>query len=137
MYRIGALAQASGVSRDTLRFYEREGLLCPEGRSEGGYRLYSEGAFQRLRFIKQAQALGLSLEEIRAVLEVMHEGRPPCTNVRQILRQKVALLEERITQLTALRDALASRLEWAEAHPDLTCDGKDRCVYLDPTTVQH
>ncbi|WP_337869999.1 heavy metal-responsive transcriptional regulator [Meiothermus sp.] len=137
MYRIGALAQASGVSRDTLRFYERAGLLRPEGRSEGGYRLYDEEAFQRLRFIKQAQALGLSLEEIRAVLEVMHEGQPPCADVRQILRQKVALLEERIAELTALRDDLVSRLEWAEAHPDPACDGKDHCVYLDPASVQH
>ncbi|RIH89569.1 heavy metal-responsive transcriptional regulator [Calidithermus roseus] len=133
MYRIGELARVAGVSRDTLRFYEREGLLRPEGRSEGGYRLYEAEAVRRLRFIKQAQALGLTLEEIRAVLEVMHEGRPPCADVRRVLRQKVALLEQRIAELTALHDALASRLEWAEAHPDPACDGKDHCVYLDST----
>ncbi|WP_276955372.1 heavy metal-responsive transcriptional regulator [Allomeiothermus silvanus] len=133
MYRIGELARASGLSRDTLRFYEREGLLCPEGRSEGGYRLYGEGAFQRLRFIKQARALGLSLEEIKAVLEAMQGGRPPCADVRRVLGQKVALLDERIAELSALRNALAERLEWAEAHPDPACDGKDHCVYLDPT----
>ncbi|WP_027891106.1 heavy metal-responsive transcriptional regulator [Calidithermus chliarophilus] len=133
MYRIGELARKTGVSRDTLRFYEREGLLRPEGRSEGGYRLYEAEAVRRLRFIKQAQALGLSLEEIKAVLEVMQEGRPPCADVRRMLRQKVALLEQRIAELSTLRDALAERLEWAEAHPDPACDGKDHCVYLDST----
>jgi MerR family Zn(II)-responsive transcriptional regulator of zntA len=135
MYRIGELAREAGVSRDTLRFYEREGLLRPEGRSEGGYRLYDEGAFQRLRFIKQAQALGLTLDDIKAVLEVMHEGRPPCADVRRILRQKVALLDERIAELSALRDSLFRRLEWAEAHPDPACDGKDHCVYLDSAST--
>lgn len=132
MYRIGELAREAGVSRDTLRFYEREGLLSPEGRSEGGYRLYGEGAFQRLHFIKQAQALGLSLEEIRVVLEAMQGGRPPCADVRWVLGQKVALLSERIAELSALRDALARQLQWAEAHPDPACDGQDHCVYLDP-----
>jgi DNA-binding transcriptional MerR regulator len=133
MYRIGELARQAGISPDTLRFYEREGLLRPSGRSEGGYRLYEAEAVQRLRFIKQAQALGLSLGEIKAVLEVMEEGHPPCADVRRVLRQKVALLEGRIAELSALRDVLASRLKWAEAHPDPACDGKDHCVYLDPT----
>lgn len=132
MYRIGELAREAGVSPDTLRFYERLGLLRPVGRSEGKYRLYDAGAFQRLGFIQQAQALGLSLEEIRAVLEVMEAGRPPCADVRRVLYQKVALLEERMAQLTALREALAARLKWAEAHPDPACDGQDHCVYLDP-----
>lgn len=135
MYRIGELAKQTGVSPDTLRFYERIGLVHPIARSEGGYRLYGVEAIRRLNFIKQAQALGLTLEEIRAVLEVMEEGRPPCADVRRVLRQKVALLERRIAELTALRNALAERLRWAEAHPDPACDGQDHCVYLDSTTA--
>lgn len=133
MYRIGELAKQTGVSPDTLRFYERIGLVHPIARSEGGYRLYGVEAIRRLNFIKQAQALGLTLEEIRAVLEVMEEGRPPCADVRRVLRQKVALLERRIAELVALRNALAERLRWAETHPDPACDGQDHCVYLDST----
>lgn len=133
MYRIGEIAQQTGVSRDTLRFYERQGLLSISQRSEGGYRLYEVGAIQRLRFIKQAQALGLSLHEIRSLLEVMQEDQPPCDNVRGLMQQKVALLNRRISELTTLRDALTERLEWAESHPDPSCDGRDHCVYLDST----
>jgi DNA-binding transcriptional MerR regulator len=133
MYRIGELAEQVGVSSDTLRFYEREGLLYPSERSEAGYRFYEGRAIPRLRFIKQAQALGLSLEDIRSLFEVMQEGQPPCDDVRKLLRQKVALLDQRIVELTALRDALTDRLFWAETHPDPTCDGQDHCVYLDST----
>ncbi|MCL5965249.1 MAG: heavy metal-responsive transcriptional regulator [Deinococcus sp.] len=133
MYRIGEVSALAGVSRDTLRFYEREGLLRPSERSEGGYRLYEAEAVQRLRFIKQAQALGLTLDDIRVLLEVMREGRPPCADVRRLLRQKAELLNRRIAELTALRDSLAERQAWAEAHPDPAYDGQDHCVYLDPT----
>jgi len=133
MYRIGELARQTGVSRDTLRFYEREGLVRPSERSEGGYRLYESEALQRLGFIKQAQALGLSLKDIHSLLEVMQEGQPPCDNVRGLLRQKVALLNRRIAELTTLRDTLAQRLSWAETHPDPACSGQDHCIYLDST----
>lgn len=133
MYRIGEIARQAGLSRDTLRFYERQGLLSTSQRSEGGYRLYEVGAIQRLRFIKQAQAVGLSLREIHSLLEVMQEGQPPCDNVRRLLQQKVALLNRRIAEMTTLRDTLAERLAWAEIHPDPACDTQDHCVYLDST----
>lgn len=133
MFRIGELAQQTGVSPDTLRFYEREGLVCPNKRSEGGYRFYEARAVQRLHFIKQAQALGLSLKDIRSLLDVMQEGHPPCDDVRGLLRQKVALLNRQIAELSALRDSLADHLFWAETHPDPVCDGQDHCVYLDST----
>lgn len=132
MRTVGALAKAVGLSPDGVRYYERLGLLKPLARSPGGYRLYGEEALDRLRFIRQAQALGLSLKEIRALVEAMEEGHPPCAEVRQVLKEKVALLDRRIAELTALREALASRLAWAEAHPDVACHGRDRCVYLDP-----
>ncbi len=132
MHTVGELARAAGLSPDGVRYYEHLGLIKPLGRSAGGYRLYGEEALDRLRFIRQAQALGLSLKEIRSLVAAMEEGRPPCADVRRILKEKVALLDQRIAELSALREALASRLAWAEAHPDPACDGKDRCVYLDP-----
>lgn len=114
-YTIGELARAFGLSPDALRYYERLGLLAPSGRSPGGFRLYGEEAFRRLRFIKEAQAAGLKLEDIAWILRAVEEGHPPCRHVRE-----------------ALEAALAERLAYAEAHPDPACDGKDRCVYLDP-----
>ncbi|AEB12741.1 heavy metal-responsive transcriptional regulator [Marinithermus hydrothermalis] len=132
MYRIGELSAHTRVSRDALRFYERQGLLQPAQRTQGGYRLYTEAAVERVRFIKQAQALGITLEEIRRILEAQAGGRPPCRHVRRLLQEKVAAVARRIAELEALRRALEARLRWAEAHPDPACDGEGRCVYLTP-----
>lgn len=76
-YTIGELARAFGLSPDALRYYERLGLLAPSGRSPGGFRLYGEEAFRRLRFIKEAQAAGLKLEDIAWILRAVEEGHPP------------------------------------------------------------
>ena len=131
-YTIGELARAFGLSPDALRYYERLGLLAPEGRTEGGYRLYGEEALRRLRFIKEAQAAGLRLEDIAGILRVMEEGQPPCRHVQEMLRARLEEVRRRLRELEALEEALARRLAFAEAQPDLACDGRDRCVYLDP-----
>ena len=117
-YTIGELARAFGLSPDALRYYERLGLLAPSGRSPGGVRLYGEEAFRRLRFIKEAQAAGLKLEDIAWILRA--------------LAKRLAEVRRRLRELQALEAALAERLAYAEAHPDPACDGRDRCVYLDP-----
>lgn len=132
MLRIGELARAAGVSVDTLRFYERRGLLRPAARSAAGYRLYDAAALRRLDFIRRAGALGFTLREVAGLLEVIEEGQPPCAHVRALLEDKLAALEERMRELEALRRQLAERLAWARAHPDPACDGADACVYLDP-----
>jgi DNA-binding transcriptional MerR regulator len=129
--KIGELAEAAGVSRDTLRYYERLGLLAPAARSEGGYRLYPEAAVRRVAFIRRAQALGLRLEEIRRILEVMDEGARPCAHVRRALEEKLAEVEEKLKALLLLKAELEARLAWARAHPDPACDGRDTCVYLE------
>ncbi len=132
MLRIGELAEVAGVSRDTLRYYERIGLLPPAGRSPAGYRLYPPEAARRVAFVKRAQELGLSLTAIRGILEVMDEGTRPCAHVRRALEAKLAEIEARIAALEALRAELEDRLAWARAHPDPACDGRDACVYLEP-----
>ncbi|WP_457634334.1 heavy metal-responsive transcriptional regulator, partial [Oceanithermus desulfurans] len=99
MLRIGELARAAGVSVDTLRFYERRGLLAPAARSEGGYRLYDEAALARLAFIQRAKALGFTLAEIGGVLGVMEGGQPPCAHVRALLEEKLADLERQMELL--------------------------------------
>ncbi len=132
MIRIGELARAAGVSVDTLRFYERRGLLAPAARSEGGYRFYDKAALARLAFIQRAKALGFTLAEISGVLGVMEGGQPPCAHVRALLEEKLADLERQMELLAEMRRDLFERLAWARAHPDPACDGRDSCVYLEP-----
>jgi DNA-binding transcriptional MerR regulator len=108
--RIGVLAAQAGVSPDTLRFYERQGLLPPPQRSAAGYRLYQAQALDRVAFIKRAQALGLTLSEVREILRVADRGTPPCEHVRQILARRLAEVDARIGELEALRATLRQAL---------------------------
>lgn len=106
-YRIGELAQVSGLTPDALRYYERLGLLRPSGRTEGGFRVYGASTVERLRVIKQAQALGLSLREIRDLVSYPEQrGVRRCRHVRDLLLTKLAELEAHITQLEEFRRTL-------------------------------
>lgn len=104
--KIGELARAAGVPVDTVRFYERNGLLAPPARRASGYREYSDDALRTLGFIQEAKRVGLSLSEIRSLLELEAEhaqGRvPDAIDMRYALSN----LEQRIAQLTRLRDAV-------------------------------
>src|SRR5689334_25373362 len=107
--RIGQLAAQAGYSVRTIRFYEQSGLLPTPDRTSGGYRDYDEDAVTRLRFVRSAQILGLSLAEIAEVLRVRDHHGPPCTYVAELLDSHISALEERIKELTALRDELRAR----------------------------
>ncbi len=115
---IGELARAVGVNPQTVRYYERAGLLPRAARTPSGYRLYDEEAVARLRFIKAAQSLGLSLREIREIIALSRAGRSPCARVRALLHQKVRELDHKIAQLRAFRRELAARLTQLEHMPD-------------------
>lgn len=108
--RIGVLAAQAGVSPDALRFYERQGLLKPPQRSAAGYRLYEAAALDRVIFIKRAQALGLTLSEVREILRVADRGTAPCEHVRQTLARRLAEVDARISELEALRATLRRAL---------------------------
>ncbi len=107
--RIGRLAAKTAFSVRTIRFYERCGLLPPPERTPSGYRAYDQDAVTRLQFVRSAQALGLSLAEIAEVLRVRDHQGPPCTYVAALLESHTSALEDRIRELTALRDELRSR----------------------------
>ena len=104
--RIGELAGRVGVNTKTVRYYESIGLLPQPPRTEAGYRIYGPEAEARLVFIKTAQHLGLSLDEIREVLALREAGTPPCDHVRGMLREQVRTIGQRIAELRRLREEL-------------------------------
>jgi DNA-binding transcriptional MerR regulator len=110
--RIGELAAQSGVSIDTIRYYERRKLLPHAGRTSGGFRLYTPEAVGRLRFIKQAQEIGFSLDEIGELLS--SGGAAECQRVRDLLRAKLDELDERIGAMRRFRGTLADHLAACE-----------------------
>ena len=110
--RIGELASASGVSRDALRYYERKGLLSRPRRTPGGFREYDPATLDRIRFIKQAQAQGLSIREIHELTSDHHlTGRGCCRRVHDLLANKIEELDTRRRELEAFSISLRERLE--------------------------
>src|SRR5438093_4768720 len=115
LLRIGELAEASGLTRDALRYYERQGLLPQSRRTAGGFREYDCGAVDRLRFIKQAQAHGLTLREIRDLVSHQSDaGRTRCRHVRNLLARKLTQMEARRQELDAFCDTLQDYLRMCD-----------------------
>ncbi|HEU0176673.1 MAG TPA: heavy metal-responsive transcriptional regulator [Blastocatellia bacterium] len=110
--RIGEVALRSGVSIDTVRYYERRRLLPAAPRTGGGFRLFTPGTVERVRFIKQAQELGFSLDEIGDILAT--GGANECRRVRDHLKVKLNELDERIRLIRDFRKTLARRLAACE-----------------------
>lgn len=111
--KIGEVAKASGIGIETLRFYEKSGLLDSPSRTESGYRIYNEDVLERLDFIKRAQVLGFSLDEIKRIITDKRAGQSPCAEVREIVRHRLADLDARMREMKQYRNELASALaEW-------------------------
>jgi MerR family copper efflux transcriptional regulator len=106
----GELAKQSGVNRETVRYYERSGLLPEPQLNESGYWLFTQAAAERIRFIKRAQAVGFSLEQIRALLDLQITPASTCGDVRGMVESRIAEVDEKIRQLTAMRDSLVELL---------------------------
>lgn len=108
-----ALARLAGVSPDTLRHYERKGVLAVPPRSTNGYRRYPESAVVRVQLIQRALAVGFSLDELAQVLRQRDAGGTPCRQVHALVASRLAELEARLAALTTLRDELRDLLaEW-------------------------
>ena len=113
--KIGQVARRTGVGIETLRFYERSGLLDAPVRTESGYRLYGNEAIETLEFIKRAQTLGFTLAEIKRIMIESRAGQSPCDEVREIVRARLADLDEQMKQMRRYRNALATTLrQWDE-----------------------
>src|SRR3989304_6030706 len=108
--RIGELAGQGGVSTRAFRFYEGAGVLPPPARGTNGYRLYPADAVDMLRFIRQAQGLGLTLAEGKDIAAIRQGGRPPCRHVYRLLQEKARDLDRKLSDLVMLRRRIRESL---------------------------
>jgi DNA-binding transcriptional MerR regulator len=109
--KTGELAKRASVSVQTVRFYERQGLLPDPGRTDSGYRRYTEVHLRQLRFIRQAKALGFSLEEIREILHMRGRGQSPCSKVISLVERHLQGVDNQIRQLGTFRRELSKALK--------------------------
>jgi MerR family copper efflux transcriptional regulator len=125
--RIGELAERARMSTKAIRYYEQIGILAPPARTPSGYRAYDQTALGRLEFVRAAQALGLTLGEIRQIIALRDHGEAPCTHVTTLLQSRAAALDRRIDQLQRLRGELlqlaerATTLDPGQCPPERVC----------------
>jgi len=109
--RIGQVAESSGVSVKTIRFYCDQGLISPTKRSQGGYRLFDHSIYTELSLIRSLRAIDVPLSELRRILEVRRSGICNCAFLKDTLRSKLMAIEDRIKELYLMRLELAEHLE--------------------------
>jgi MerR family transcriptional regulator, copper efflux regulator len=125
--RIGELAEQAGISTKAIRYYEQIGILTPPARTASGYRSYDEAALGRLGFVRAAQAVGLTLGEIRQVIAFRDDGQAPCAHVTELLRRHAADLDLRIRELQELRGELRQLAERATTLDPEQCPPEQVC----------
>lgn len=127
MMRIGELARRSGVAPTALRYYEQIGLLSVADRTTAGYRTYGHCAVERLAFIRSAQAVGLTLAEVREVVAIREAGEAPCRHVTELIDRRHAEVRSRIAELRRLERELAQLHSRAEHLRPRDCDPSGVC----------
>jgi DNA-binding transcriptional MerR regulator len=130
--RIGTLSTRTSVPAKTIRYYEEIGVLPPAERSPNGYRAYGTDAVERLDFIKDAQATGLTLDEIATVLRLRGEGESTCEHVMHLLELHLEHLDARIEALHATRSRLVAIIDRAKALDPAECNEPNRCQTISP-----
>ncbi len=121
--RIGGVAARTGVPAKTIRFWEDRRLLPLPDRTPAGYREYGPDILERLAFIRRSQAAGLTLEQIRQVLQIRDSGQPPCVHVTGLIAGRLGEVEARLAELTAARDQLAALAARAAGQDPADCRG--------------
>jgi DNA-binding transcriptional MerR regulator len=130
--QIGEVAEQAGLSTKALRYYERVGLIDEPHRTPSGYRSYDESVLDRLRFIRAAQAVGLTLGEIRGVIAFREQGSPPCGHVLELIDSRAAELDRRIAELRALRAELRQLAAQGRQLSPEACSADLVCHILNP-----
>jgi DNA-binding transcriptional MerR regulator len=128
--RVAELATEVGVAPDTIRYYEKAGLVAEPERTASGYRSYPRGEVNRVRFIRDAQRLGLKLREIRDLLAVRDTGTCPCEPATDLLARRIRDIDEEVRRLSALRSQLDQMLT---ALPSLDCNDQGPVEWCPPT----
>ena len=133
--KIGELAKQTNLAVGTLRYYSDLGLLQPVQRGDNGYRYYSQNASKQVEFIKKAQAIGFSLEEIKTILDVRDRGEKPCNLVQGLLDNKIEQLEIQIKKMSLFKQELEEyRASWIE-NPNLESDSQEVCPLISSVTL--
>ncbi len=132
--RIGEVAAAAGLPTQTIRFYERKGLLPQPRRAPNGYRVYDAPTLTRLRFIRSGQGAGLTLVEIATILELRGEGVTPCTHVRELLSTKLHDVQARQRELSALETELEGLISRSHRLDPADCADAQICHIIAPPT---
>ena len=128
--RIGELAERTGTTTKTIRYYVSIDLMPETARTTAGYRVYDEASVERLRFIRQAQATGLTLTEIQSILELKEAGATSCQHTHALLEQHLADLDEQIERLRRARADLAKLATRAGRLDPSTCTDPNRCQVI-------
>jgi DNA-binding transcriptional MerR regulator len=132
---IGQLARKLGINPRTLRYYERIGLLIPSARTMAGYRMYSECDAERLAFIRRAQRLGWSLNEIASIIAVRESGSPPCRGVRALAEAKAREITARIAELETLRQQMGQLARLAVEVEPACAESSSICLAFEPDSA--
>ena len=133
---IGQVARRAGVSVHTVRYYEHLGLLPQVQRTTSGYRVYSPETFERLRFIRKAQALGFRLDEIKEILRLKYAAQSPCNCVRGLLRRKLEQVEREMAELVRFRRQLREILKRSQKLPRLPHSASAICPIIQSRPLQ-
>ena len=128
--RIGDVAEASGVPAQTIRFYERRGLLPPPQRTPNGYRDYDDSVLARLAFIRSGQAAGLTLVELGSVLEQRREGVVPCAHVHSLLLAKLDDVRARQRELATMASELEGLIDRSDRLDPSECTDAEVCQII-------
>jgi len=135
MMTVNEFSKRGAIAPHVVRYYARIGLLEPARHPENGYKLFSRTDAARLQFIRNAQSLGYSLEEIRRFLALSGKGKSVCQEARAILRQRLAENRTQLEELTALQDRMQRALQMWEQLPDSRPDDIHVCRLIDDATA--
>ena len=117
MLTIGRVARQVGVQPSTIRYYEAQGIFKPAARQPNGYRIYNNDAVNLLLFVKRAQALGITLKEIKPLLNLATQGQAPCKHVKKLARNHLREINDKIRELQSLRNELRTLVRRKAGRP--------------------
>ncbi|MFO1390720.1 MAG: heavy metal-responsive transcriptional regulator [Agitococcus sp.] len=135
--KIGELAQKTHVSTATLRYYEQCGLLSQANRADNGYRYYPEEAVQHVEFIKKAQQLGFSLQDIATILQIRQTGQAPCHVVKHLLSEKIAQVQNQLETLKHLETELLYYQQQWQQQPNVSNATGSICHLIEEISIKN